>query len=252
MSGHSKWSSIKHQKAVTDARRGQLFTKLTKEIIVAAREGGGDPDMNFRLRMAVQKAKGSNMPADNIERAIKKGSGGGSGQNSMEEIVYEGYAPGGTAILLHTLTDNRNRTGSEVRSTFSKAGGNLAEVGAVGWQFEQKGVIVVEAQPSAADDLSLAAIDAGADDFESVDSILSVYSTPERLDEIRRTLSDLGAAVTSYEISMVPKNTIPLDESTALRTLRLLDQLEELDDIQKVYSNADFPDAALERYRSEG
>ena len=145
MSGHSKWSSIKHQKAVTDARRGQLFTKLTKEIIVAAREDGGDPDMNFRLRMAVQKAKGSNMPADNIERAIKRGSGDGSGQDRMEEIVYEGYAPGGTAILLHTLTDNRNRTGSDVRSTFTKAGGNLAEVGAVAWQFQQKGVIVAEA-----------------------------------------------------------------------------------------------------------
>ncbi len=251
MSGHSKWSSIKHQKAVTDARRGQLFTKLTKEIIVAAREGGGDPDMNFRLRMAVQKAKGSNMPADNIERAIKRGSGDGSGQDRMEEIVYEGYAPGGTAILLHTLTDNRNRTGSDVRSTFTKAGGNLAEVGAVAWQFQQKGVIVAEAEPEAADDLALAAIDAGADDFESIDSTLHVYSPLESLDEIRKTLAELGATVKSYEISMVPNNTIPLDESTAMRTLRLMDQLEELDDIQRVYTNADFPDEALERYRSE-
>ena len=251
MSGHSKWSSIKHQKAVTDARRGQLFTKLTKEIIVAAREGGADPDMNFRLRMAVQKAKGSNMPADNIERAIKKGSGDGSGQDRMEEIVYEGYAPGGTAILLQTLTDNRNRTGSDVRSTFTKAGGNLAEVGAVAWQFTQKGVVVAEAEPEAADDLALAAIDAGADDFESIDSTIHVYSPLERLDEIRKTLAELGASVTSYEISMVPNNTIPLDESTAMRTLRLMDQLEELDDIQRVYTNADFPDEALERYRSE-
>ena len=169
MSGHSKWSTIKHQKAATDARRGQLFTKLTKEIIVAARQGGADPDMNFRLRMAMQKAKDSNMPSDNVARAVKRGAGDGSEQDSMSEIVYEGYGPGGTAILLQALTDNRNRTGSEVRTTFTKAGGNLAEVGAVSWQFRQKGVIVVEAEHDKNDDVELVDIDDEADDFENMD-----------------------------------------------------------------------------------
>ena len=251
MSGHSKWSSIKHQKAVTDARRGQLFTKLTKEIIVAARQDGADPDMNFRLRMAIQKAKEKNMPADNIARAVKRGTGDGSAQDRMDEIVYEGYGPGGTAILLQTLTDNRNRTGSDVRATFTKAGGNLAEVGTVAWQFQQKGVVVVEAGPGQTDDLALVAIDADADDFEPIDSALHVYCAPERLDDVRKALEEHGASVESFEISMVPNSTITLNESTAMQNLRLLDRLEELDDIQRVFSNADFPDEALERYRNE-
>ena len=251
MSGHSKWSTIRHGKAATDARRGQLFTKLTKEILVAAREGGGDAESNFRLRMAVQKAKDSNMPANNIERAIKKGSGDGPGQDQMEEAVYEGYGPGGTAILLHVLTDNRNRAVSSVRSTFIKSGCNLSEAGAVAWQFEQKGVVVADVDASEADDLALLAIDAGADDFETIDSTLQVYCSPGRLEELRKMLSGTGASIQSSELSMAPTNTVALDERTAIRTLRLLDSLEELDDVQKVYSNADFPDAALERYRAQ-
>ena len=251
MSGHSKWSTIKHGKAVSDARRGQLFTKLTREIIAAARQGGGNSDSNFRLRIAVQRAKDDNMPADTIDRAIRRGSGEGSSQDQMAEIVYEGYGPGGTAILVNALTDNRNRTVSDVRVAFTKSGGNLSEAGAVAWQFEHKGVVVVEAGPDDAEDLTLTTIDAGADDFETIDSTLHVYSTPEKLEQIRKALAEHGASVKSSELSMVPKNTVTLDEKTAMRTLRLLDSLEELDDIQSVFSNADFPDEVLEQYRSE-
>lgn len=251
MSGHSKWSTIKRAKAATDARRGQLFTKLAKEIIAAARHGSGDPEMNFRLRMALQRAKDNNMPADTIDRAIKKGSGDGSSQDQMAEITYEGYGPGGMAILVQTLTDNRNRTGADVRATFTKAGGNLADAGAVVWQFESKGVTVVDAGRADPDDLAMAAIDAGADDFETIDNTLHVYSTPARLVGIRDTMAEQGATVQSMELSMVPKNTIDVDEKTSMRALRLLDQLEELDDIQRVFSNAEFPDSVLDQYRNE-
>ena len=251
MSGHSKWSTIKHGKAVTDARRSQLFTKLAKEVIIAARQGGGDSSTNFRLRMAVQRAKDSNMPSDSIDRAIKKGTGDGSGQDQMEEVTYEGYGPGGMAILLQTLTDNRNRTVSDIRSTFTKSGGNMADAGAVAWQFEQKGVVVAEAGPEEADDLALVAIDAGADECETEDTTLHAYSTPERLEDIRKTLAEQGASIKSSELAMVPNNTIPLDHETAKQALRLLDLLEDLDDIQKVFSNADFPDEVLDEYKSE-
>jgi YebC/PmpR family DNA-binding regulatory protein len=248
MSGHSKWSTIKHGKAIVDARRAVVFTKFSKEIIIAARQGGGDPDMNFRLRIAVQKAKDSNMPAANIERAIKRGDGTDGSTVQMEELTYEGYGPGGTAILLQALTDNKNRTVSEVRSTFTKVGGSMAEAGAVSWQFEQKGVVVVNADEDQADELTLVAIDAGADDIETVDTTLHAYSAPSDMEEIRRTLAETGAEIESSELAMVPKNTIELDEKTAMQALRLLDQLEELDDIQKVFSNADFPDEALAEY----
>ena len=248
MSGHSKWSTIKHGKAVVDARRAVVFTKLSKEIIIGARQGGGDPDMNFRLRIAVQKAKDSNMPAANIERAIKRGDGTDGSAVQMEELTYEGYGPGGTAILLQALTDNKNRTVSEVRSTFTKIGGSMAEAGAVAWQFEQKGVVVVNANEDQADELTLVAIDAGADDIETVNTTLHAYSAPSDMEEIRRTLAESGADIESSELAMVPKNTIALDEKTAMQALRLLDQLEELDDIQKVFSNADFPDEALAEY----
>ena len=251
MSGHSKWSTIKHQKASTDARRGQLFTKLTKEIIVAAKQGGGDTDSNFRLRIAVQKAKDGNMPNDTIDRAIKRGTGDGSGQDQMLEVVYEGYGPGGTAILLYAVTDNRNRTVSDVRSTFTKSGGNLSEAGAVAWQFEQRGVVVAQTDNGDAEEMALAAIDAGADDFETDASTLHVYSAPESLEEIRSVLSEQGASIRSSEMAMIPKSTVPLDERTATGALRLLDRLEELEDVQRVYSNADFPDSALEKYGRE-
>lgn len=251
MSGHSKWSTIKHAKAITDARRGKLFTKLTREIIIAARQGGGDPDMNIRLRMAIQKAKDNNMPNDNIDRAVKRGTGAGADQDQMAEFTYEGYGPGGIAIMLQTLTDNRNRTVSDIRSTLTKAGGNLAQSGAVAWQFEQKGVVVVTAPEDEADELALVAIDAGADDFESFDDTLQIFSAPGKLEEIRGALTDTQASIVSSELSMIPSNTISLDAKSATQTLRLLDQLEELDDVQKVYSNADFPDEVLDQYRDE-
>lgn len=251
MSGHSKWSSIKHGKAITDARRGQLFTKLAREIIVAARQGGGSPDANFRLRMAIQRAKENNMPSDNIDKAIKNGTGEGADQDQMAEVTYEGYGPGGTAILLQTVTDNRNRTASDIRTTFARGGGNLAELGSVAWQFEQKGVVVVEAAREKAEELALVAIDAGADDFETFDSTIYIYSTPANMEELRKTLAECEATINSSEISMLPKNTVSLDHDAALQTLRLLDRLEELDDVQTVFSNADFPDEVLTRYRDE-
>ena len=251
MSGHSKWSTIKHGKAVTDARRGKLFTKLAKEIIVAAREGGGDPTGNFQLRMAVQRAKDNNMPNDNIDRAIKRGTGEGGDGIQMVEVLYEGYGPGGVAIMLETLTDNRNRTVSDVRATLTKAGGNMAEAGAVAWQFEQKGVITVDVDDDEAEELALMSIDLGADDFESFDSTLQIYSTPASMESIRSSLEQNQAQIRSSEVSRVPSHTITVDDKVALQTLRLLDRLEELDDVQRIYSNADFSDEVLEHYRDE-
>lgn len=252
MSGHSKWSTIKHAKAITDARRGKQFTKLAKEIIVAARQGGGDTDMNIRLRMAVQRARDANMPNDNIDRAIKRGTGEGGESEQMVEFTYEGYGPGGTAIILQTLSDNRNRTVSDIRATLTKAGGNLAQSGAVAWQFEEKGVLVVNAEEELAEELAMVAIDAGAEDFETFDSTLQIYSPPDRLEIIRKTLSENEASIVSSELSMIPSNTVALDEKVSIQALRLLDQLEDLDDVQKVFSNADFPDEVLEQYSSEG
>ena len=251
MSGHSKWSTIKHGKAVTDARRGKLFTKLAKEIIVAARDGGGDPTANFQLRMAVQRAKDNNMPNDNIDRAIKRGTGEGGDGNQMVEVLYEGYGPGGVAIMMETLTDNRNRTVSDVRATLTKAGGNMAEAGAVAWQFEQKGVITVDVDGDQDEEFTLLSIDLGADDFDSFDSTLQIYSPPGSMESIRATLEENQANIRSSELSRVPSHTITLDNKHAIQTLRLLDRLEELDDVQRIYSNADFSDEVLENYRDE-
>ena len=251
MSGHSKWSTIKHSKAISDAKRGKVFTKLTREIISAARQGGGSTDMNVRLRMAVQRARDNNMPVDNIDRAIKRATGDGGDNDQMVEVVYEGYGPGGTAILLQTITDNKNRTVSDIRSTLTKAGGNLAQTGSVAWQFEQKGVVVVEADPDQAEELALIAIDAGADDFETFESTLHLYSAPEKMEEIRKTLAESDAKIQSSEISMLPSIAVSLEDKAALQTLRLLDRLEELDDVQRVFSNADFSDNVLEQYSNE-
>ena len=252
MSGHSKWATTKHQKAITDSRRGKLFTKLSKEIIVAVKQGGGpDPDGNARLRMAIQRARDNSMPADNIERAIKRGSGEGADADMMEEIVYEGYGPGGTAILLQVLTDNKNRTVSEIRSTLTRSGGNMANAGAVAWQFSSKGLVVAEADAAMAEDIALAAIDAGAEDIDNDENVFTVYSPPENTESVRQALTELGATVTSSELDMVAQNTVALDEKTALKALKLLYALEELDDVQKVYSNGDFPDEALEQWENE-
>jgi len=253
MSGHSKWSSIKHQKGVTDARRGQLFTKLARELTVAARQGGADPEMNVRLRLAVQKAKDNNMPLDNTERAIKRGAGiGDGGQAAMEEVVYEGYAPGGAAILLEAVTDNLNRTVSEVRNVFARGGGNLGDRGCVAWNFESGGVITVETSQEQAEDLALLAIDAGAEDFDLDVTQLEVRTTPETFEQVRLALEEKGAILARAELSMMPKTTVRLEVKQATQTLRLLDRLEELDDIQHVYTNADFPDEVLEEYRKAG
>ncbi len=251
MSGHSKWSSIKHQKAATDARRGQLFTKLTREIIIAVREGGSNPDMNFRLRLAIQKARDNNMPIDNIDRAIKKGSGTAEGA-SLVELVFEGYGPGGTAILVQALTDNRNRTLQDVRNVFSRHNGSLGESGCVAWIFDSKGLISIKVNGLDADELALQAIDAGADDVKVEDTFVEIYTKPDELEMVRTALEQNNIPVDSAELSMVPKTMVELDDKMALQTLKLLDKLEELDEVQNVSSNADFPDSILKEYRSQG
>lgn len=248
MSGHSKWSSIKHQKGVADARRGQLFTKLTREIIVAVREGGSNPEANFRLRLAIQKARDSNMPLDNIERAIKKGSGELEGA-SLVELVLEGYGPHGTAIMVEALTDNRNRTVQDVRSLFSRHGGSLGESGCVAWLFDSKGVIPVKTNGLNADDLALQAIDAGAEDVKVERGYVEIYTRPEELEMVRAALQEKNITIISAGLAKVPKNMVQLDEKAALQTLKLLDKLEELDEVQHVSTNADFPDSVLEQYQ---
>jgi len=248
MSGHSKWSSIKHQKAVTDARRGQLFTKLTREIIAAVREAGSNPETNFRLRLAVQKARDNNMPLDNIERAIKRGSGTTEGA-SLIEMVLEGYGPGGTAILVQALTDNRNRTLQDVRNIFSRYSSSLGESGCVAWLFDSRGLISIKTNGLDADELALQAIDAGADDVKIENDYVEIYTKPEELEMVRAALEQTNLPIASAELSMVPKTTVELDEKAALQTLKLLDKLEELDEVQHVSSNADFPEAILEKYQ---
>ena len=248
MSGHSKWASIKHQKGVADARRGQLFTKLTREIIVAVREGGNKPESNFRLRLAVQKARDNNMPLDNIERSIKKGSGELEGV-SLTELVLEGYGPNGTAILVNALSDNRNRTIQDVRNIFSRHNSSLGESGCVAWLFDSKGLIRVKTDNLDADDLALNAIDAGADDVKVESGYVEVYTKPEELEMVRSALEEKNITIDSAELSMMPKTVVQLDDKAALQTLRLLDKLEELDEVQHVSSNADFPDSVVEKYQ---
>ncbi len=247
MSGHSKWSQIKRQKGVTDNRRGQLFTKLGKELAVAARQGGADPEANPRLRLAVERARDANMPKDNIERAIKRATGEGGGAE-LQEVVYEGYGPGGTAILVEALTDNRNRTVSDIRSVFTQAGGSLGEAGSVAWQFEMRGVIALDTDGADPEELALRAIDTGAEDVQADDTSVEVYARPETLASVRRALEEAEIPVASAEIAQVPKSTVPLDERQAEQVLRLLDRLDELDDVQRVSSNADFPEEVLAAY----
>jgi len=248
MSGHSKWSSIKHQKGVADARRGQLFTKLTRDIIMAVRQGGSNPEANFLLRLAIQRARDNNMPMDNIERAIKRGSGTMEGAN-LVEMTLEGYGPGGAAILVKALSDNRNRTLQDVRNVFSRSGGSLGESGCVAWLFDLKGLISVETNDLDAEELALQAIDAGAEDVKVENNCVEIYTRPEELEAVRAALEQQNVRVASAELSMIPKTTVELEEKIALQTLRLLDKLEELDEVQNVSSNADFPDAILEKYQ---
>ena len=248
MSGHSKWHSIKHQKAVTDARRGQLFTKLTREIIVAVRAGGPHPDTNISLRLAVQKARDASMPSDNIERAIKRASGATEGVN-LVEMVLEGYGPGGGAILVEALSDNRNRTIQAVRHVFSRGGGNLGETGCVAWQFSSKGVVTVRPESIDTEELVLKAIDAGAEDVTVESGVVEVYTRPDELEKVRTALEQEDIPVASAEVSMVPNATLELDEKAAVQTLRLMEKMDELDDVRHVSSNVDFSDEVLAKYQ---
>jgi YebC/PmpR family DNA-binding regulatory protein len=246
MSGHSKWAQIRRSKGVNDARRGQLFTRLGREIVVAVREGGGgDPNANFRLRMAVQHARDANMPMENIDRTIKRALGGGEGMQ-LEEITYEGYGPGGTAMLVQTLTENRNRTVAEVRNAFNRNAGNMGENGSVDWLFENKGVIEVELKGHDPDELSLEAIDMGADDVEPVgpdDETLIIYTDPSDVEKVRQALEAQKHNVLKAESTLTPKSRITLtEEKVAYQVMRLVEKLEDLDDVQNVYTNADIPE----------
>jgi YebC/PmpR family DNA-binding regulatory protein len=251
MSGHSKWHSIRRSKGVLDQKRGALFTKLAREITVAAREGGGDPDMNFRLRLAVDKARQNNMPSDNIQRAIDRATGKG-GEAALDEIAYEGYGPGGIAIMVQAATDNRNRTAAEVRSTFTKGGGNLGESGSVAWMFENKGLITLEfpaGQSFDADEVMLRAIDAGADDVEVDGNEVEIYTAFEDLNAVRLALQEQGLPVTNVETLMKPKTPFtPDSETTAMAALRLMEKLEDLDDVQKVFSNLDVSEELADKF----
>jgi YebC/PmpR family DNA-binding regulatory protein len=246
MSGHSKWSSIKHRKGAADAKRGKLFTKLARAITVAAREGGGDPDANPTLATAVQKARDYSMPKDNIQRAIDRGTGEGGAADAIERVVYEGYGPGGAAILVEVLTDNRNRTGSDVRHAFEKHGGSLGEPGSVAWQFEQRGVVLVDGDRYEEDDL-LPAIDAGAEDVEMDDDVLKATSAPGSLSAVREALESAGVEIQSAELTMEPKSVVEVGEGEAGQLLRLLDALDDHDDVGEVHANFDVPADVLER-----
>src|SRR5688572_2278464 len=242
MSGHSKWSTIKRQKGANDAKRGALFTKVTREIAVAARQGGGDPEANYRLRLAIEKARAVNMPADNIKRTIDKATGGGDAEQ-FEEIVYEGYGPGGVAVLVEAATDNRNRTAADVRSIFTKAGGQLAGSGAVAWQFEPRGLIAVARNGIDADEVTLTAIDAGAEDVDTDDDeSIEIYTTPGDLERVRASLEGAGVPVESAEATMIARQTVELDAAKARQALRLVEQLEDLDDVSRVTANFDIPE----------
>jgi YebC/PmpR family DNA-binding regulatory protein len=247
MSGHSKWSSIKHKKGAADKKRGVLFSKLSRALIVAAREGGGDPSANLALQNAIEKAKSYSMPKDNIERAIARGSGADADANAYETVVYEGYGAGGVAILVEALTDNRNRTASDVRSAFSKHDGNLGASGAVAWQFDRRGIVLVDAEAVDEDELMLAAAEGGADDVELDGSTFQITAAPESLSAVREAVEAAGFTVENAELTMVPKTTVEVaEESTAKKILRLIDALEENDDVQDVFSNFDIPERVLE------
>jgi YebC/PmpR family DNA-binding regulatory protein len=250
MSGHSKWSQIKRQKGANDAKRGALFTKLAREIITAARQGGGDPDANYRLRMAVDKAKSNSMPAENIKRAIERATGSGADAEQYEEITYEGIGPANVAVIVATMTDNRNRTASEVRSVFSRHGGTLSTVA---WQFEQKGIISVPLNGRDSDEVTLAAIDAGASDVSPPDAGAIVVTTePAELEAVRRALAEAGYEADSAELSMEPTTRIEIsDEKTAKSVLQFMERLEDLDDVQNVYANFDIPAELMEQLEAQ-
>jgi YebC/PmpR family DNA-binding regulatory protein len=247
VSGHSKWSSIKHKKGAADAKRGKLFSKLSRAIIVAAKEGGPDPGGNLALQNAIEKARSYSMPKDNIERAIARGSGTESDAQAFETVIYEGYGPGGVAVIVEALTDNRNRTASDVRHAFDKNDGNLGTSGAVAWLFERRGVVLVPADGVDEDELTLAAAEGGADDVSRDGATYQVVSAPEALTTVREAIEGAGFSIDSAELTLVPKTTVEVaDEAAAKKILRLIDQLEENDDVQDVYANFDIPEQVLE------
>jgi YebC/PmpR family DNA-binding regulatory protein len=246
MAGHSKWAGIKHKKAIVDSRRGKLFTKLARAITVAAKEGGGDPETNARLGLAVQKAKDASMPKENIERAIAKGTGEGADAEALEEVLYEGYGPGGVALLIEAVTDNRNRTGSEVRHMLKSHGGNLGEPGSVAYLFDKKGLIVVDGERYSEDDL-MVAIDAGAEDITMDDDVYEILCDPTDLSAVRAALDEAGIEVETSELSQLPKSRVPLDEDAATKLMKLIDALEEQDDVDTVHANFDVDADVLER-----
>ncbi len=251
MSGHSKWASIKRQKGVNDAKRGQLFTKIGREIVIAVREGGADPEANFRLRLVLDKAKQANMPKDNIERAIKRGSGESVDGAQVEEYTYEGYGPHGTAIIVEAFTDNRNRTVSEIRHVFSRYGGNLGADGCVAWMFSRKGVISVAVGDEDPDEVALVAIDAGAEDVEVGEETVEVYTEISDFRAVRDALSEAGYELLDAQLSWIPQSQLSLPEKEALSNLKLMEALEELDDVQQVYSNLDISDEVLASYENQ-
>jgi YebC/PmpR family DNA-binding regulatory protein len=245
MSGHSKWATIKHKKGKTDAKRGKLFSKLSRAITVAAREGGTDPNMNISLANAIDKAKGESMPKDNIEKAIQRGGGGADGE-AYERIMYEGYGPAGVAIIVDVLTDNKNRSAADVRNIFSKHGGQLAQPGAVAWVFERKGSIVVDGSRYGEDDIMAAAIDAGADDVVQDGDEFQVLSDPADFAAVRAAIAAAGIEYEQAELTMIPKNTVMLEENDARKTMKIVDALEDSDDVQEVFANFDIPEDVLE------
>ena len=246
MSGHSKWAGIKHKKAIVDAKRGQAFTRAAREITIAAKEGGGDVDGNFRLRLAVQKAREVNMPADRIQAAIDRGTGAGKGE-SLEELRYEGYGPAGVAIMVDCVTDNRNRTAPAIRHVFSKNGGSLGETNSVAWMFERKGVLTASTGDRDPEEIGLVAIEAGADDVQVDGHSLEVTADPSSFEAVRRAVEATGVTIENAEVTMQPKQTVPVGEDKAAAVLRLLEALEEEDDVQQVYANFDIPEDVLER-----
>jgi len=251
VSGHSKWSSIKHKKGAADAKRGKLFSKLSRAIIVAAKEGGGDPSGNLALQNAIEKARSYSMPKENIDRAIAKGSGADADASDFETVIYEGYGPGGVAVIVEALTDNRNRTASDVRHLFAKNDGNLGTAGAVSWLFERRGVVLVNADGVDEDELTLAAAEGGADDVELDGTTFQIVGPVETLSVVREAVEAAGFSVESAELTMVPKTTVQVEsENDAKKILRLVDQLEDNDDVQDVYANFDIPERVLEAVAS--
>jgi YebC/PmpR family DNA-binding regulatory protein len=246
VSGHSKWAGIKHKKAVVDARRGQAFTRASREITIAAKEGGGDVEGNFRLRLAMQKAREANMPADKIQAAIDRGTGAGKGE-SLEELRYEGYGPAGVAIMVDAVTDNRNRTAPAIRHVFSKHGSSLGETNSVAWMFERKGVISAQAGDKDPEEVGLVAIEAGAEDIQVDGTTIEITTDPSSFEAVRRAVEAEGVTIENAELTMQPKQTVPVGEDRAAAILRLLEALEEEDDVQQVYANFDIPADVLER-----